>query len=113
MKSLSGKVISLLLVLPLLAFALSQSLEVLHPIEEGRQPVEHHHPLKPGQKALCVNVGPHPSHFCVHILTLGPSLDRPLDFTFRTVSFRAPLEHILVLVLWKAVPRLRGPPQPA
>ena len=101
-----------LLLLPLLGFAFSGSLEFAHPIEEPSPVDVHTHTASAVDTGLvCAGEDPHENHNCLHVQQSNPAL-KLISALGNSPVFRPPtagaIDNIRLFAV--GIPPLRGPP---
>ena len=101
-----------LLLLPLLVFAFSGSLEFAHPIEEPSPVDVHTHTASAVDTDLvCAGEDPHENHNCLHVQQFNPAL-KLISALGNSPVFRPPtagaIDNIRLFAV--GIPPLRGPP---
>ena len=100
-----------LLLLPLLAFAFSGSLEIAHPIEEFWPADSHTHTASDVDRgSICAEEDHHGNHNCLHAQQFTPALNPILVFGKSPVFRTPPFVTENVRLFKVGIPPLRGPP---
>ncbi len=104
------KLITGLLVLAFVFFALGQGVEVFHALEEERHLPHHEHVGTVFHEPLPCDSGEHHAHFCLHTQQFSTALQYWQDFTSRTLE-RPSLANLgCVTSIGFTLPTVRAPP---